>query len=105
MKTQALLADQEIIVGHAILDPGERRAPEVHSDMSETILVLRGRLINETALETLVQVPGAATIRTLASEPTHQNAPVIQAGVQHAVSNASDTEPAEFLAIMRKVSA
>ncbi len=92
MKQQALLSDDTIIVGHVILEPGETRAPEIHSDMSETIVMLRGGL--------MLRGVGHSSVR-LGDGHLALDAAFVEAGTEHDVANASATEPAEFLAIMR----
>lgn len=94
----ALYADDEILVGHVILEPGEELAKEVHAHQSETIVNVRGKIWVDHSV-------GRQSILMASMHYALGNLRLtyIEAGVAHAVGNNSKSERAEYVAILRRV--
>lgn len=100
MKRDVLFADEEMLACRVILEAGESMSEEIHVSQTETLLVLRGRIVlRDPRRETVAWVPPHARGFGPGS---HQDALVIAAGIPHSVKNIEDF-PAEFISIMRAV--
>lgn len=81
-----------LLIALVTLDPGAEVPREVHEGQSETIIPLTGRL----EIEDGTASPSWQT--------EHDSAPiVIDPGTPHVIRNASSSEPAVFLAVLRRV--
>lgn len=90
----ALYADDEILVGHVTLEPGEELAEEVHANQSETIFMLHGSAQVWTC---------PAGIEKIRGDHQASNQAYVPEGVRHSVRNASATESAMYVAFLRCV--
>lgn len=100
MRMNALFADESILVGHVILEGGERVAEEIHAAQNEEIVVLRGRLaVRSGPVETALSITDPYLTDRFLSGVTL----FIPAGISHAVQNDSAIEGAEYIAILRRV--
>lgn len=92
----ALYADDEILVGHVILEPGEELAEEVHAHQSETIFMLHGSVQVHTR---------PAGVEKIRGEHRASNQAYVPGSVPHRVRNGSATESAMYVAFLRRVEA
>lgn len=90
----ALYADDEILVGHVILEPGEELAEEVHAQQSESIFMLHG------SVQVHTRPAGVEKIRDDHRASNHAHVPE---SVPHRVRNDSVTDRAMYVAFLRRV--